>query len=59
MTADLQYNVKLARQLAVQHTPTLTLDGIIQGHNFDGGIVNGISSAWGAAEWDAWLAKLD
>ncbi|KAL7414739.1 hypothetical protein BDY24DRAFT_16358 [Mrakia frigida] len=55
VTEDLQYNVKFARQLSIQHTPSLALDGIVQGHNFDGGIVNGISSSWGAPEWTAWL----
>jgi len=49
--------VKIARQISVQHTPTLTLDGIIQGHVFDGATVNGISSSWGAAEWADWLRK--
>jgi hypothetical protein len=57
VTADLQWNVKYARQLAVQHTPTVTLDGIVQGHNFDGGLVGGLSSGWGAGEWEAWLAQ--
>lgn len=49
--------VKIARQISVQHTPTLTFDGIIQGHVFDGATVNGIFSSWGAAEWDNWLRK--
>ncbi|CED82807.1 Thioredoxin-like fold [Phaffia rhodozyma] len=56
-TPDLQYNIKYARQLSIQHTPSVALDGIIQGHVFDGGVVNGIPSSWGQTEWDAWVEK--
>lgn len=48
MTADLKLQVKLGRQNGIHVTPTVLLDGLVDGS---------VSSSFGAEEWGKWVEE--
>ena len=46
VTNDVKVMVKMNRLVGVHVTPTVVVDGVVEG---------GISSSWGGGEWKRWL----